>query len=653
MKTHLKITGIFFLLLLAVAVGCNEEVEVIPAPQNRLVAVAGDDMTIKVNEAVSLDGSESHDGNNKPFVYGWSVKTKPQGSTATIGVSNTAKTTFTPDVVGKYIIELKITQGSWLDTDELALTVVARDEPNPPATITLSEPINTATTLMDILEDPLQPDYLVTNDIEVRADLAIMPGVVVAFKENKGLQIISGSIRAKGNPDSGILFRGLNEQPAYWKGIVIHSNSDMNELEFVKVKHAGSSTFPETGVKANVTLAGTDISGAALKVRHTVFSESGGYGLYVQGMSVLNHFSNNAFFSNAAMAAYIPASQLHKIDVVSFTGTDGLETGGPVLEESEVTWKKLVSGSYVVSGNILIRAGVTIQPGTIFKMKTGATINVSDNGYLNASGSEAFNIIFTSEANNMYWNGLFFNSFNGNNRLKYCEISNAGLNRIADADYLANIVVSNRGSVTVENSIIKNGLGYGLVTKDIDRVNQDLILVNSFDNLQSGMVYPAILNYPDLPAVTGIWLDYWSFNHSATDIADDFYNKDTGLWFDGAANPWKMSEAGFGIRINENGTFTWNIAESHSMTGCESYSAEYITGTAMISSGVITFNQEYWRSKFVSACDPSWNMDTEVETSVITLPYEITRMYNAFLGKECWKITFINPDGSTFSFYRL
>jgi len=187
--------------------------------------------------------------------------------------------------------------------------------------------------------------------------------------------------------------------------------------------------------------------------------------------------------------------------------------------------------------------------------------------------------------------------------------------------------------------------------KDINRVNQNLILVNSFNNLLRGTVYPAILTYPDRPSVTGVWLDQWSFNQDAADIADNFFNKETGLWFEGAANPWAMSAAGFGIRFDENGTFTWNIAEHSPMVGCESYSAEYITGTATISSDMITFDQDYWRSKFINSCDTSWNVDTEVSTSVIMIPYEISKMYD-FSGNEYWQITFTNPDGSEFSFYR-
>ena len=88
------------------------------------------------------------------------------------------------------------------------------------------------------------------------------------------------------------------------------------------------------------------------------------------------------------------------------------------------------------------------------------------------------------------------------------------------------------------------------------------------------------------------------------------------------------------------------------MTGCESWSAEYITGTASIASDEIIFHQNFWRSKFVNSCDPSQNVDMEVTPSDIPLTFKIEKMYDVFSGEEYWQLKFTNPDGSTFSFFR-
>lgn len=648
MKTYTRVISAVLFLLIAAMTGCKET-EIIQ-PQNGLIAKAGEDKAGKVNEQILLDGTESFDKNNKPFTFLWSIVTKPQNSQATLNFSNTQKAAFTPDVAGVYIIQLKIVQSNWFATDEVVITASSA-QPADPTTIILSDNISVNTVLSNILNDPSQPDYIVNNDIEVRADLTIEPGVVIFFEQNKSLQIISGSIRAKGTADNGILLKGVGNTPAFWKGIAIHSNSEFNELEYVTVKQAGSNLLPEIGSKASVALAGTQYSGGALRVTHTVFSESGGYGLYMEGMSELNHFANNAFINNALSAAYIPARQLHKIDVVSFSGTDGIETGGLIQDVGEVTWKKLVTGSYKVTSEILIKSGVTVEAGASFKIKTGYTIQVSGNGYLNASGSENHPIIFTSTAANLYWNGLFFNSSHLNNKLNYCEISNAGLNRIADADYLANIVVGHQGVVTVENSVIENGLGYGLVTKKIENVNSDFVNVNTFSNLQNGKVFPVVINYPDRPSITGVWLDRWSILGGKNEIANDFYNKETGAWFNGATNPWIMNDAGFGISINEDGSFTWLIAEHSPWVGCESYSAEYITGNVITYPDMISFDMHYWRSKFINSCDETQNVDTEVEVFELSLPVQLSKV-NLGNGREFWELKFFNSDNTTFSFYR-
>lgn len=649
MKVQLNVLSAFLLLFSTVMISCDDESEIIK-PQNGLVAMAGIDQANKVNQEVVLDGSASYNQNQLSFTFLWTVKSKPEGSVTVITSPFAQKASFIPDMPGIYVIELTLKQDHWTAKDEVVLTISPADVSSP-TTIILSENINSPITLTDIFEDPAQADYLVTHDIEVRTDLVIMPGVVIAFQENKGLALVTGSIRAIGTADHEIVFRGLTDQPSYWKGIVIHSNNELNEFKFVTIKQGGSATFMETGVRANMSIAGSAISGGALKISHTVFSESGGYGLYVQGMSALNHFSNNAFMNNSSLAAYVPAGQLHKIDVVSFTGTSGVETGGSVLQENEITWKKL-TGSYFVTSDLQINTGVSIDAGAVFKMSQGITFQVAGNGYLKAIGLPELRTVFTSAGNGVYWNGLYFNSNNQNNKLSYCDISFAGMNTISDADQPANIVIGNGGTAIIEYSIIKNGLGYGLVTPSLDQVNETLEQVNTFNNLQKGSVFPESIIVPELPPLTGSWVDQWTFNQHINSVADNYYNQQTNTWFEGAANPWAMSSAGFGIHFDESGNFTWTVAEQSPMTGCESWSAEFITGTATFTSGVISFSQDYWRSKFINSCDETWNVDTEVTPIDISIPYKIEKMYNVWTNEEYWRLTFTNPDNSTFSYYR-
>jgi hypothetical protein len=252
----------------------------------------------------------------------------------------------------------------------------------------------------------------------------------------------------------------------------------------------------------------------------------------------------------------------------------------------------------------------------------------------------------------VYWNGLYFNSFHENNILKHGEVSHAGLNRIADAAHPANIAVGVQAKVSIENSVIKNSLGYGLITATLNNINSNFSQVNQFSNLQSGIIFPAVVDIPENPSIAGTWLDISSFMDGESFIADNFYNKDTGVWFEGAANPWAINSGGFGMYIDEAGNFTWIIAERHPVIGCESYSAEYITGTATIFSDKISFDQTYWISKFINSCDETQNVETEVTPFEVLLRYDISRIFNPNTGGQLWELKFYNPDNSTFSYYR-
>ena len=651
MRTNTIILSTLFLILITFLFSCEEE-NVVVTPQNKLVAVAGPDQTIAVHDEVALDGSASADGNKRPFTFSWSVKTRPQGSSASIDSAVYMKATFTPDVIGMYVIRLTISQSNWTAHDDLVVNV-RPSESGGPETITINEDIIANTTLNDIFEDPDKTDYLVTDDVDVQSDLAIMPGVVIAFAADKGLQIVNGSINARGTAEKKIIFKGLDNGHGYWKGILIISNSQSNEFEYVTVQQGGSSTFAESGTKANIALAGSAYSGGALKVGNSFFTHSGGYGLYAQGMSSLNRFSSNTFSDNRSLAAYIPASQLHKIEAGN-AGLTEIETGGPILTQDEVVWKKIESGSYLVTSDIQIKAGVTIEAGASFKMNTATAINVTDNGYLKLLGTSESRITFRSTAPGVYWNGFYFNSYQTNNRIEHADIANAGLNKIADADHAANIVLGHAGMLIVEHSVIRNGLGYGVVARTANQVNGNIREVNTFVGLQKGSVFPEESQSPARPSLTGAWMDEWSFMQRLSGIHDNYYNRQTQTWFGGAANPWAMADngKGMGIYFDEDLNFTWLIAEHSPVTGCESYSAEYITGTVAATTEVITFNQDYWRSKFINSCDESQNVDMDIEPSAIVLSYTLEKMYHMFTGEEFWELKFRNPDNSTFSFYR-
>jgi hypothetical protein len=90
-------------------------------------ANAGADRNIGVGALVTLDGSGSSDPDHDVLVYNWSVVSKPEGSVAALSGSATASPTFTPDIVGDYVISLVVSDGFLSSaTDTVTITAVQR-----------------------------------------------------------------------------------------------------------------------------------------------------------------------------------------------------------------------------------------------------------------------------------------------------------------------------------------------------------------------------------------------------------------------------------------------------------------------------------------------------------------------------------------------
>ena len=82
-----------------------------PAANAVPVANAGNDQNGYENDIFTLDGTGSSDANGDTLTYNWSVKSKPSGSTVSLG-NNTDTPTFSTDTAGTYIINLVVNDGT-------------------------------------------------------------------------------------------------------------------------------------------------------------------------------------------------------------------------------------------------------------------------------------------------------------------------------------------------------------------------------------------------------------------------------------------------------------------------------------------------------------------------------------------------------------
>ncbi|WP_158856754.1 PKD domain-containing protein [Lunatibacter salilacus] len=647
----------FFILALILStvgfVSCIEDEDDIEVAVNGLIANAGFDQSVAVYSTVTLDGSESYDENEGNFSYYWAFISKPSQSGSTLNNHQSMTSEFIPDQEGVFTLTLTISQASFTARDTVSITTTGTNEPS---TVVIDQDIATPTILANIFDDET-PDYMVTRDIHVSTQLTIEPGVKVVFAENKGLIIGgNGSLKAIGESENKVLFIGTEPSNNFWKGILIASNSEHNEFKHAEVRGGGSSDFPTMpGITANVILEDDYMSGSALKLSHTRLTHSGGYGLFVGGQSYLNEFRTLIFEENAKSAAYIPAHQLHMVDFdtdfYESNGYRGIETGGVIDNSTPVRIPK-INAQYLVSNDIIIKSGVEIAPGSYFMMKEGVSIQVVDQGYFNAVGTAEEKITLTSTSTNQHWDGILIDTNHELNKIHFCEVNYAGKELLPGMSNTANLA-TNLGLISVKNSYFSNGLGYGIVVSNKVSINADVSEKNEFFNFPLGYLFPSSLYYPDLPALAGEWVDEWSLTNNHFSVDRSVYDKTSGVWFNGADGPWTMQDqGGYGLVISEDGNYLWTAAINTSNSGCPSYNAEYMTGKAIVVDEKATFELTYWRSKFVSECDPTQNVDESVDTYTYELRYEINKVYDTWSGEPFWKLTFFNPDNSTFSYYK-
>jgi hypothetical protein len=443
-------------------------------PTVKITAKAGSAQSVTVGQTVTLDGSGSTDDSGKALNYSWAITKKPANSTATLSSTTVAKPTFSPDMAGEFEFELTVSNENGSAKDKVLVTATG-------STVAqiLKDDIKADLVLANIVADPTKPDYIVTADINVEAKLTIMPGVVIEFETNKALYIDSnpvGSIVAKGTSAQKIVFTGKQKTAGYWRGIMIYSNSPLNELDFVEVSYGGSAALAGVNIKSNLVVYGNATPGGSVKITNSSFTHSGGYGLYIErGEAVLAGFSNNTVTNNLGIAMYAEVDQVHKLDAASkFTGSNagfnGVEINGATKKGAEeATWATFTDGSkYLVSNDLDIKSGVKIAPGATLEFAASEAMYISsDGGYLIAKGTAAQKITFTGKQKvNGSWKGIMVYSSNPLNEFDFVEVSYGGSTNLTGVSIKSNLVVYGNatpgGAIKITNSSFTHSGGYGL-----------------------------------------------------------------------------------------------------------------------------------------------------------------------------------------------
>ncbi len=486
MKTLVKQLIIIVLISFFSFYSCKKDDPVVtpdPDPVEVLTAKAGADQTTDVQQTVMLDGSASSSSVNKPFNYSWQFTKKPVGSAATILNNSASQPSFVPDMTGEYDLELTISNTSGQSKDVVVITVTASQP------VVLQESIDTDTVLADRVADPASPDYIVNKDVLVNALLTIEPGVVIQFKRDTRMDINeTGAIMAKGTSEKKIIFTGMEPLTSYWKGIMIYSNSSANQFENVAIMNAGSTPGLNT-IKAALTLFG--VSKATISLKNCLFSASGGYGIHAAAGSVLGNFENNVFAGNASAGILMDAANVSKLDKSStFTGGNGkdvveiMQSNLDNLGHDEEVWPGFDDGTpYRLSGDLFVKTGWKLEPGVTIESGSQVTIEVHSTGYLNAVGSSDKHIVFTGASKTSgFWKGVRSYSTSSANKIEYGEIRYAGSSDIVSGRKANLAITGSLSSMSVKNTVISDGGGYGISVSYGSIINDDAETANTFEN---------------------------------------------------------------------------------------------------------------------------------------------------------------------------
>ncbi len=127
---------------------------------------------------------------------------------------------------------------------------------------------------------------------------------------------------------------------------------------------------------------------------------------------------------------------------------------------------------YIVDGSVEIKGKVTIDPGVRIEFEEDEDFIITPDGYIEATGTEDAPIVFTSAniPGGMHWKGILVRSSDMRNVMQHVVVEYAGNSNTPLGIYSShnrptNIGVDDDARLTVLNSQIRNGKGYGLFVR--------------------------------------------------------------------------------------------------------------------------------------------------------------------------------------------
>jgi hypothetical protein len=344
------------------------------------------------------------------------------------------------------------------------------------------------------------------------ATLTIEPGTIVKFNEFSAIDLfVEGTLIADGTAGQPIIFTSRRDDvggdtngdgnasapgSGEWNTITFGSASTANVLDQVEVRYGGG------GGPGMVV-----VNGAALALSNSVIRNSSSAGVRIATSNPT--LTSNTFQTNTGAAVSMDLASNPAISGVTLAnnGVNGLLvdsgtlTGSRFWDDPDIVYR--------LAHDVIVDAGatLTIAPGQVVKLLSFAASDLFVNGTLNADGTAARPIIFTTDRDdtaggdtnnngaeslgNGQWNTISFGATSTANVLDHVEMRHGGGGG-------PGMVVVNGAALALSNSVIRNSASAGVRIA----TSNPTLTTNSFQSNSGAAVSMDLASNPAISGVT-------------------------------------------------------------------------------------------------------------------------------------------------------
>ncbi len=278
------------------------------------VANAGAIKTVPTGQLVTLNGTQSSDPEGAPLGFLWTIVSQAGGSNITLTGANTANPTFTPLVIGDYILRLIVNDGQF-NSAPATVTVTAINHPptanNVSATTNEDTPVSVTLSAIDL-------------------DDATLSFNVVAAPSNGTLNANSGTLTCSSGNCTGSVtytpaanFNGADSFIFAVSDGLATSNVNTASITVVSVADAptanGATVSTNEDVPVVITLAASDVDSSSLSFSVVTAPTNGALG----AVSSPNCVASGAGSNCTVTVIYTPAANYNGQDNFAFKANDG------------------------------------------------------------------------------------------------------------------------------------------------------------------------------------------------------------------------------------------------------------------------------------------------------------------------------------------